>query len=82
MTCDLKSFSTVFQSYMYQGAVTVIIKGCVQWNVVHGWKDVRLMWGSNTVPLDQKARKLVKTAFFDLKYQSWKYRELAGPHLC
>ena len=34
MTCDFTPFSTVFQSY--QDDVWMIIKGCVQWNLVYG----------------------------------------------
>ena len=34
ITCDLKSFSTVFQSYKDNGRL--IMKGSVQWNSVYG----------------------------------------------
>ena len=44
MTCDFKSFSTVFQSYQDDGKM--IMKGCVQWNPVYGRKDFRLEQGS------------------------------------
>ena len=37
MTCDFTSFLTVFQSY--QDDVWMIMKGCVQWNSIYGWKD-------------------------------------------
>ena len=37
MTCDFKSFLTVFQSY--QDDVWMMMKGCVQWNSVYGWED-------------------------------------------
>ena len=43
MTCDLMSFSTVFQSYQddglfqsYRADGQMITKGCVQWNSVYG----------------------------------------------
>ena len=39
MTCNFTSISTVFQSYQDDGLV--IMKGCVQWNCVYGWKDFR-----------------------------------------
>ena len=38
MTCDFTSFSTVFQSYQYDGRL--ILKGCEQWNSVFGWEDI------------------------------------------
>ena len=47
----LMSFLTVFQSY--EGAVWVIMKGCVQWNTVYGWEDFALRLGSNPGMLDQ-----------------------------
>ena len=34
MTCDLSSFSTVFQSY--QDDERLLMKGCVQWSSVYG----------------------------------------------
>ena len=34
MTCDFRSFLTVFQSY--QDDVWMIMRGCVQWNSVYG----------------------------------------------
>ena len=34
MTCDLMSFSTVFQLYQDDG--WMVMKGCVQWNLVNG----------------------------------------------
>ena len=34
MICDFTSFSTVFQSYQDDGQM--IMKGCVQWNLVYG----------------------------------------------
>ena len=34
---DLKSFSTVFQSY--QDEEGLILKGCMQWNPVYGSED-------------------------------------------
>ena len=37
MTCNFTSFSKVFQSYQDNG--WIMIKGCVQWNLVCGWKD-------------------------------------------
>ena len=36
MTFDFTPFSTVFQSYQDDG--WVIMKDCVQWNLVYGWK--------------------------------------------
>ena len=33
MTCDFRSYSTIFQSYQDIGRV--IMKGCVQWNLVY-----------------------------------------------
>ena len=30
----------------------MIILGCVQWNLVNGWKDFRLKLGSNPGPLN------------------------------
>ena len=49
-TCNFTSFqSTVFQSYQDDGRV--IMKGCVQWNPVYDWKDLRLRRGSNPGPL-------------------------------
>ena len=38
MTCDVMSFSTVFQSYQDEGAGRLgrAMKGCVQWNPVYG----------------------------------------------
>ena len=45
MTCDFRSFSTVFQSY--KDDVMVTIKGCVQWNLVRGWNDFLLKRDSN-----------------------------------
>ena len=53
MTCDLTSFSTEFESY--QDNDKVIMKGCVQWNLVYGRGDVRLKGGSNPRSLDQQA---------------------------
>ena len=37
MTCDFTSFLKVFQSYQDD---VWIMKGCVQWNSVYGWKSV------------------------------------------
>ena len=34
LTCDFMSFSTVFQSY--EDDERLIMKGCVQWNLVYG----------------------------------------------
>ena len=45
MVCNFTPFSTVFQSYQEDG--WVIMKDCVQWNLVYGWKDYRLK-GSRT----------------------------------
>ena len=42
MTCDVMSFSTVFQSY--QDNERLIMKGCVQWNPVYGWEDFASSW--------------------------------------
>ena len=53
MTCDFVSFSTVFQSYQDNGQV--IMKGCVQWHLVCGWKNFCFKQGSNPGPLDQQA---------------------------
>ena len=39
-TCDFTSFfNTVF--HLYQDVGHVKMKGCVQWNLVYGWKDFR-----------------------------------------
>ena len=46
-----ESFLTVFQSY--EENVRVIMKGCMQWNLVYSWKDFCLKQGSNPGPLDQ-----------------------------
>ena len=35
--------STVFQSHQDDG--WMIMEGCVQWNLIYGWKDFHL-WGS------------------------------------
>ena len=45
VTCDFTPFSTVFQSYQDYGRM--IMKDCVQWNPVYGWKDFRLEQGSS-----------------------------------
>ena len=45
MNCDLTSFLKVFQSY--QDNVEMIMKDCVHWNPVRGWKDFRLHRVSN-----------------------------------
>ena len=37
MTCDFTSFLTVFPSY--QDDVSMIMKGCLQWNSVNGCDD-------------------------------------------
>ena len=37
VTCDFTFFSTVFQSYQYDGRL--IMKCCVQWNSVYGQQD-------------------------------------------
>ena len=50
MTCDFTSFSTVFQSH--QEDFWMIMKGCVQWNLVYGWKDFLLKRGLNLGLLD------------------------------
>ena len=49
MTCDCKSFLTIFQSYLDDGRV--MMQYCVQWNSVYKGKDLYLRWGSNTGPL-------------------------------
>ena len=54
MTCDFTSFSTVFQSVWEDGRV--IMKGCVQWNPIYGWKDFCLQQILNLEPLGQQAR--------------------------
>ena len=46
------SFSTVVQSYQDEGRV--IIKGCVEWLVVHGWKYFRFHQESHPGPLYQQ----------------------------
>ena len=51
MACDFMFFLTVFQSY--QADVKVVMKGCVQWNLIYLWKDFPLKQGSNPRPLDQ-----------------------------
>ena len=45
-------FSTVFQSH--QDDCWVIMKDCVQCNLVYGWRDYRLERGSKPGQLDQK----------------------------
>ena len=50
MTCDLTSFSAEFESYQDDGKI--IMKGCVQWNLVYGRRDVRLKRDSNPRSLD------------------------------
>ena len=47
---------TVFQLYQDDGIE--IMKGCVQWNPVIGWKDPRLQWVSNLGLLEQQASAL------------------------
>ena len=37
MTCNFRTFSTLFQSYQDDG--WMIMKGCVQWNPVYGRED-------------------------------------------
>ena len=54
--CDLTSFSTVFQSY--QDDRWMIMKRCVQWKPVYGWKDFFFKRVSNQGPLDQQASSL------------------------
>ena len=61
MTCDFTSFSTVFQSY--KDNVMVMMKGYVQWNHVHDWKDFRLRRDSN------QNRKLSRPALNPLSYR-------------
>ena len=34
--------------------IRVLMKVCVQWNPVYGWKDFSLQWVSNQGPLDQR----------------------------
>ena len=45
---NFTTFSTVFQ--LYQEDERLIMKVCVQGNLVYGWKDLRLMQGSNPGP--------------------------------
>ena len=40
MICDFTTFSIVFQSYLDDGRV--ILKGCVQWNPIYGWRDFQV----------------------------------------
>ena len=47
---DFTSFSTVFQSYQDNG--WMIMKGCVQWNLIFSQKDFRLKLGLNMGLLD------------------------------
>ena len=42
---------TLFQ--LYQEDVRMIMKGCMQWNLVHGWIDFASSGGLNPGPLDQ-----------------------------
>ena len=44
MTCAFMSYSTVFLSYQDDGRV--IMKGCVQQNLLNGWRDFHLKLGS------------------------------------
>ena len=53
--CELTSCLTVFQSYQYQGDGWVIIKGCVQSNLVNDLEDSRLKRVSNAKQLEQQA---------------------------
>ena len=49
VTADVTSFLTL----SYQDDERVIMKGCVQWNPVYGWKDFHLQWVLDLGPLDQ-----------------------------
>ena len=49
MAYDVTPFSTVFPSYSSDGRM--IMKGCVEWNLVYGWKNFCLEPGSNPRPL-------------------------------
>ena len=71
MTCDFTSFSSVFQSYKDDAMVTM--KGCVQWNLVHGWKDFRLKRYLN------KNRKLSRPAINPYIYRDSKLRYRHDP---
>ena len=51
MYCNVTSYSTVFHSY--QDNIRVITEGCVQCNLVNGWKDFCLKGGSNLGLPDQ-----------------------------
>ena len=44
------------------------MKGCVQWNPIYDWKDLRLRQGSNPGPLDQYALSY-RGSYIDTKFQ-------------
>ena len=55
MICHFASFSTAFQSYQDDSGWVVgeeLMKGCVKWNHIYGWKDFHRKLGSNPGPLD------------------------------
>ena len=53
MTWNFTSFSVVLQLYQDTGKVIMIMKGCVEWNLVYDRKDIHLRWGLNQGSLDQ-----------------------------
>ena len=47
--------ATLYIFQPYQDDERVIVKGCVQWNLVYDWKDFLLQRVTNPRPLDQQA---------------------------
>ena len=43
LNCYYPTFSTVFQSYRDNGRV--LMKGCVQWDLIYSWEDFCLQQG-------------------------------------
>ena len=60
------SFSTVFQSYQDDGKG--IMKGCVQWNPIHGYTDFHLHLELNPGPLGQQAMAHATTELLRLLF--------------
>ena len=73
ITCDVASFSTAFRSYQDDGRM--ILKGCVQWNLVNDGKDPRLTRGLNSGPLDPQYASAYPTELLRLNIR----REKSSP---